>query len=362
MKKVVSIIGIFLAVFVTCFSVKVFAAALENIDIAVSKSTVHPNEEVTVNVAFGTDLGAYTVDVAYDNNLFEYVSANGGTADDNGTRVRVYFYDTTGGTNPRNSMSVTFKAKSEIITSNPTDFSITAEGMANPDASVTYDDITTPIIKNVIVEPIYEDYEFAFDYTGDVIANEEKDIKITVSSALGKSYEHTRIIASTVEPNDGTVKLLATDAQTLEHDIIQNGWGSASGDPIGGKNVSKELSIKGIFSVAGEYTITLKLIDRDNSDVVIASDDFTVAVKEKSTAQPDNNNNNTNTNTNINTNTNTNTNNNPGINNNTNTGTSAGSGKVEPEKLPQTGNTIYVVIILSIAVLVISYVVLKPKE
>ena len=32
------------------------------------------------------------------------------------------------------------------------------EGLANADASVRYDDITTPIIKNLIVEPAYEDY------------------------------------------------------------------------------------------------------------------------------------------------------------------------------------------------------------
>ena len=35
---------------------------------------------------------------------------------------------------PRTNMSVTFKAKEGIITSNPTDLSVTAEGLANADA------------------------------------------------------------------------------------------------------------------------------------------------------------------------------------------------------------------------------------
>ena len=45
------------------------------------------------------------------------------------------------------NMSVTFKAKSSIVSTNPTDFSVTAEGMANADASQDYDDIAVPVKK-----------------------------------------------------------------------------------------------------------------------------------------------------------------------------------------------------------------------
>ncbi len=34
-------------------------------------------------------------------------------------------------------------------------------------------------------------------------------------------------------------ELLGTDAQQLEHDIIQSGWGDADGESIGGKDVLK---------------------------------------------------------------------------------------------------------------------------
>ena len=50
-------------------------------------------------------------------------------------------------TSPKESMSITFRAKEGIITSNPTDLAVTAEGLANPDASENYDDITTALEK-----------------------------------------------------------------------------------------------------------------------------------------------------------------------------------------------------------------------
>ena len=67
-------------------------------------------------------------------------------------------------TNPKDTMSVKFRAKEGLQTSNPTDLSITAEGLANPDASIQYDDILVPIKKNIVVEPKYEDYKFSFEY------------------------------------------------------------------------------------------------------------------------------------------------------------------------------------------------------
>ena len=146
------------------------------------------------------------------------------------------------------------------------------------------------IIKNIIVEPVYTDYNIALSYTGEVKKDEQKDMKITISSAMGKNYEHTRIIANATTPSGGTVNLFATDSQGLEHDIIQNGWGNASGDPIGGVDVKKELNVRGLFNVAGDYSITLSLINRDDSDAVIESKAFTIAVTEKNTAptEPEN--------------------------------------------------------------------------
>lgn len=351
MKKIISFLIIFLVLCASFLSVNVFAATLNSINITTTKETVFPGQNVTLNIDFGQDLGSYTVDVAYDNNLFDFVSIEGGTENDNGTRVRAYYFDQTGGSSPRRNVSITFKAKDNILTSNPTDFSITASGLANPDASVTYDDITTPIVKNVIVEPEYIDYNIALNYTGDVLVNKEKDMKLTISSKMGKNYEHTRIIAEATSQTGGTVKLLGTDSAGLEHDIIQSGWGDASGDPIGGKDVSESLSLRGMFTRTGDYTITFKLIDRDNSDDIIAQNTFNISVKEETATVPT-----------------------PGINNpqtppTTTTPEQTGeqnqiqenNKEKEPTVLPKTGNTVYGVIVPIILVLVILSILLRKK-
>ena len=261
------------------------AAALDAIQINTNKEIVNPGSEIVLNINFGKPLGAYTFDINYDNNLLEFVSTDGGTENDNGTRVRIVYYDSSGGSNPKESMNVTFKAKEGIQTSNPTDFSITAEGLSNPDASESYDDITVPIKKSITVEPQYEDYKFELTYSGNPIINEEKEMTLTLSSAMGRFYDHSRILAEATTPNNGNVQLLGTDENQLEHDLIDSGWGDVSGDKIGG-NVTKTLNLRGIFDTAGQYTITFKLIDRDNSDSVIAENSFTINVEEKQIIPP----------------------------------------------------------------------------
>lgn len=352
MKKIISVMAIFLCLTIL-FSAYVFAAPLGTIDITTDKQTVHPGETVKINVNFGQDLGAYTVDVAYDNNLLEYVSAEGGTPNDNGTRVRVYFFDSTGGTTPSSNMSVTFKAKEGIVTSNPTDLSVTMEGLANNDASVNYDDVSVPIVKNIVVEPIYEDYSIELNYSGDVIKNVEKDMKLVIRSAMGKNYEHTRIIGEVTSPANATAKLLAIDSQSLEHDILESGWGDASGDPIGGKDVVKELDVRGLFSAVGEYTIKLSVIDRDASDAEIVSNTFKVNVVENSTQLPPEDTNNPEQ---------------PGQTEDNKTETTGNNGtndnntQEKPVELPKTGNTMYFEIAGVIAVLSIAYIALRRKN
>ena len=146
--------------------------------------------------------------------------------------------------------------------------------------------------------------------------------------------------------SSGTVKLLAIDEQNLEHDIIQSGFGSASGDKIGGQNVEKKLNIRGLFDTVGTYSITIKLIDRDNSDNAIATKTFEFEVKETAGENVDNDSNNNEVTDNETT----------GENNeeqNSNT---------IPDTLPKTGNTIYFYIIPIILVLVAAYITLKNKE
>lgn len=343
---------IFVTFMVLCQANFVSAATLDNIGVEVSKEKIAPGEEVNVITNFGTSLGAYTVDVAYDNNIFEYISSEGGTENDNGTRVRLTYHDTTGGTNPRTNAIVTFKAKEAIVTSNPTDFGITLEGLSNADASETYDDITTPIKKDVLVEPNYVDYSLNLEYTGDIEPQVAKDMTLVTSSTMGKNYDHVRLIAEiTAEPSDAaTAKLLATNSDGTKIDLIQNGWGDAAGYSIGGKDVKQELKLTGEFSEVGNYAIHIKLIDRDDSDNVIVEKTFNLEAKEKQE-----------------------------IDDGTNTPGTDEEGKGEetttpdntqkpeekeelPSTLPKTGNTQYAFIIIAITILATTYYFLVNKE
>lgn len=281
MKKIIQIITIFIVLVMILFTSKSFAASLDSIDIKLDKTTVRPGENVKIEIDFGKSLGAYTFDIAYDNNIFEYVNVDGGTANDNSDRVRVTYYDSTGGTNPRNNMIIEFKAKDEITTSNPTEFTVTAEGLANADASENYDDIIIPIVKNVTVEPEYVDYAIKLEHSGDIVKGEEKEMTLSYSSPMGHYYEHARLIGEATSPKGATVKLLGTDELNLEHDIIESGWGNAQGYKIGGKDVLQVLKVRGLFSEEGKYSITLKLIDRDSSDSVIAEKTFNFEVVPK---------------------------------------------------------------------------------
>ncbi len=341
MKKIISIFIMITLLSVLIFAGNSYAAALDTIDVQTSKTTVRPGEEVTVSINFGQALGAYTFDIAYDNNIFDYVSAEGGTANNTGDKVKVTFYDTTGGTNPRNDMSATFRAKADITTSNPTEFLVTGEGLANPDASVQFDDITTPIVKNVTVEPQYVDYTLKLEHTGEIVKDEEKAMNLSYASPMGHYYEHARLVAESTTPAGATVQLLANDQSNLEHDIIQSGWGDAQGFKIGGKDVLQSLQTRAIFSQAGDYTITLKLIDRDNSDQVISQASFAFTVQEIATPVPPQ----------------------------TNEPTVNETPEVEevkpeetPKKLPKTGSNLYIPILVILMVLVSSYVYYNKKK
>jgi len=338
MKKIISIFVTILLLAIVVFNINAYAATLDTINIATTKTTVRPNEEVEVVVEFGQTLGAYTFSVNYDKNIFEYVSVDGGEANDTTDKVKITYHDTTGGSNSRTNMKVKFKAKADITTSNPTEFTVTGEGFANSDGSVTFDDITTPIVKNVTVEPEYVNYTLKLDASGTILKGEEKEMKISYSSPMGHYYEHARLIAEAVTPSGADVGILATDSQGLEHDIIQSGWGDAQGFKIGGKDVLQELQVRGIFSEAGNYAITLKLIDRDNSDSVISQEtfEFTVlaAAEEQAPTPPQN----------------------------VEQKPVQPLEPITPTKLPKTGNNVYLEIMAVLIVLYVGYIYCNKKK
>ena len=138
-----------------------------------------------------------------------------------------------------------------------------------------------------------------------------------------------------------------TDQANLEHDIIQSGWGDAQGYKIGGKDVEQVLQTRATFSQAGNYTITLKLIDRDNSDAIIAQKSFDFTVAETSTVTPPA----------TTPDSDTQTPNTPEVPEESTTTEKTETSETQmPTKLPKTGNNIFVPVVAIIIVLGSVYV------
>lgn len=112
------------------------------------------------------------------------------------------------------------------------------------------------------------------------------------------------------------------------------------------------LQTRAIFSDAGDYTITLKLIDRDNSDTVIAEKAFQfTAVETTSQVVPP-------ANTPENTETEV-----PDNTNEANKEESKEEVKQEkPSKLPKTGENIYIPVVLALIVLGGGYAFYNKKK
>ncbi len=121
--------------------------------------------------------------------------------------------------------------------------------------------------------------------------------------------------------------------------LFKVGWGDAQGTKIGGKDVAQVLQTRAIFSQEGDYTITLKLIDRDNSDSVITEKTFNFSVLETATPeQPAN----------------------------PETSTEEAEEEVTPDqmpkKLPKTGANLYIPILIVLIALVAGYAYFNKKK
>ena len=122
----------------------------------------------------------------------------------------------------------------------------------------------------------------------------------------------------------------------------------------GGQNVQKVLSLRGLFTKAGAYTIKIKLIDRDSSDAEIASKifSFTAITEEQNNNQTNNSGADEGTN-----NSQTENITNPVEENNVNN-----QKENLPETLPKTGKNIYIPIIILAITLINTGVVLQRKN
>jgi len=273
MKKIIVLTSIFMIIFISLFTVTSHAEEYVNITTSINKTIVHPGETITLTINFDKPLGAYVLDVLYDSNLVDFVSSSEGTPSVLINGVRIVYYSATVASS---GLTVTFRAIDGITTSNHTNFAVTATGLASLAVEI-YEDVVTPVNENFIVEPVYTDYTLSFTYDGNIMPNEEKPIKIGISSPLGRYYDHVRLVAEAVKPSGANVKILGFDTFAVEHDLITEGWGPAGGYSIGGLNFAQLFDFRGLFDMEGDYSITLKLVDLDNM-LTIAQNTFNLKV------------------------------------------------------------------------------------
>lgn len=141
------------------------------------------------------------------------------------------------------------------------------------------------VIMNFAYMPIVraaDEYTFELTYTGDVVLNEEKNATVILRGTDATTYARVRIKVDVEGP--AMPKLLATDTDGVEHDIVELGyWGPETGFAVGG-TFENNTAIKATFSAAGTYKITLSLINLDDNDAVITSKVETIEVLEDETA------------------------------------------------------------------------------
>ncbi|MBR3613861.1 MAG: hypothetical protein IKL55_01615 [Clostridia bacterium] len=337
-----------------------YALTLENFNIEIDKKIVHPGEKVTLKVDFGRKLNEFEINVAYDKNLFQYYSANKDiNLYDNGDVVTIT-YPTMSTKEPVEEIEIIFKANQDIISSNPTNFKITLQNMKDELTKEAIDNPLLPIEEVVLLEPVYEAYEFELEYNKPLLANRENDIKLILKSDMGQIYSNTKIYANVVSDTESEVQFNAIDSVGINHNILEDGWGGENGESIGGLNVMKELSLNSKFSDPGKYKITFELRDLNNPDFVISSQTFNVIVDEENYINSIVDNQIENSITAIQEKMN--------FENNVDKGTinrvENNSNEIEykPTTLPKAGSTIYFLILPIGGILILIYCILKKKD
>ena len=190
-----------------------------------------------------------------------------------------------------------------------------------------------------------DEYTFSLDYEGEVVVGEPKTTNVTLSGNNAPTYTNVRIKVDIEGPSTPTL----LDTAGNQYDIAQIGyWGPDAGFAVQG-TFTNVTPVTATFNTAGNYTITLSLIDVANNNNIITSRVVNVTVVDK--AATDNTIQNTVANTVQNTVTNTVTNN--VVNNVVNNAI---------DKIPQTGTGMFeysLCFIVTALTIVVGYIIIR---
>ena len=114
MKKVISIILIFIIVILLNTSISNISLATESLTIKTDNQTIQKNENFKIYINIGSiSVASYTLNIYFDNDKLEYISGPENTNVVNNRIINIW-YDKTGGNNTRQNQDIAtfeFKAK-----------------------------------------------------------------------------------------------------------------------------------------------------------------------------------------------------------------------------------------------------------
>ena len=132
-----------------------------------------------------------------------------------------------------------------------------------------------------------DNFSFAINYTGNIVEGEAKDAVVVLEGTDATVYSNALIKVELVS-GPSTPTITAKDTSGVEHNIMELGyWGPPEGFAVG-NTFKNETPVVATYSDPGTYVIRLSLIDKNSSDRVIVSQEFTQIV-ETAQALPDNN-------------------------------------------------------------------------
>ena len=124
-----------------------------------------------------------------------------------------------------------------------------------------------------------DEVNFIISYDGIVVENEAKAVNIVLEGKSAPTYTKVRVKVDVSGP--ATPKLIAKDSLGADIDIAQTGyWGPEEGFPIQG-DFKNETPVTATFPKAGEYTITVSLLNLESGNSVITTKSITVDVQEQ---------------------------------------------------------------------------------
>jgi len=120
-------------------------------------------------------------------------------------------------------------------------------------------------------------YNFEINYTGNIIEDEDKNATVVLEGTNATPYTNVRIKVDFVS-GPSTPTIIAYDTSGIGYNIVEFGyWGPEAGFAVGG-TFRNETPILARYLDPGTYVVRLSLVDVNNNETVITSEEFTQTV------------------------------------------------------------------------------------